>query len=511
MRCAGRVAVLALALVSLVRAAVVEVNLTVEVFRFGSADTPISFNTRGYNGAIPGPTIRVKPGDTLTINLANQLLPDTDGLANTFRLVNTTNLHLHGMHLSPMNLSDDVFRRVAPGSTATYQYTIPADHSPGTFWYHPHVAGSSSLQQGGGMAGTLIVDPLDNDSLPVELAAMKEEILLLQHLCFHNRGKYQDSTPYLNHLNVVKYSGDLVAPEPSFKFPDQVPSYYLVNGQFQPNITMQPGEFRRLRLIGGGTSVFLELRLTPEHPNQTACDIYVIAKDGVYVEQAYTDSFPLLVPGSRLDLAVRCNSTGRYSLASQPDAPYNSKLMESTAVFQGTIASLVVAGEAMTMAAPNKLPPRPAYMPDLRNSAAATQFNVAFETLGGPFVPGPPFPVMRINGQSFSNKDNYVLNITLNKLQEWVVGIAGASNLGAGNHPFHLHVNPFQVVSIGTEPDDILLGIKVGEYRDTLPLISFARLVIRFVPDRFTGRVLFHCHLTPHVDLGMAAVVNISL
>ena len=412
-----------------------------------------------------------------------------------------------------MNNSDDVFRTVAPGQNATYLYQIPADHPAGTFWYHPHVGGSSSLQQGGGMAGVLIVEHRDNSSsVPAALTAMKQELMLLQHLCFHNRGKWQDSTPYLNHLNVVKYSGDKIDPDPHYLFPEQPPSYYLVNGIYQPNITMQPGEFRLFRLVGAGTSVFLELQLLASVASQQACDIYVIAKDGIYVDSPYADPFPLLVPGSRIDLAVRCATVGTYRLVSQPTAPYNDKLMESTAVFQGTIANLIIAGDVMTMNLPTTLPARSAYMPDLMKTpvAAANKLSFAFKTEGGPFVPGPPFPKSTINEQAFVSKDTFIANISLNQVQEWTIGIAGDSNDGAGNHPFHMHVNPFQVVAIGTESNETLLGIRVGEYRDTLPLLAFARITIRFAPNRFTGRALLHCHLIPHVDLGMAAVVNIT-
>ena len=51
--------------------------------------------------------------------------------------------------------------------------------------------------------------------------------------------------------------------------------------------------------------------------------------------------------------------------------------------------------------------------------------------------------------------------------------------------------------------------MRVGEYRDTLPLWQSGDFTIRFVPDRFVGRALVHCHMIPHVDLGMALVVGL--
>lgn len=51
---------------------------------------------------MPGPTLVVSPGDVLVISLVNELEEDTKGPENAFGSANTTNLHLHGMHLSPL-------------------------------------------------------------------------------------------------------------------------------------------------------------------------------------------------------------------------------------------------------------------------------------------------------------------------------------------------------------------------------------------------------------------------
>ncbi len=509
-------AVVIIGAASIVHGKTVTVHLTVDTMRFDTPDTPISFNTRAYNGRYSGPLIRVAQGDSLHINVVNKLTADIDGPVNTFRLANTTNLHLHGLHMSPNAPADDVFRRVLPNSTASYVYEIPSDHTPGTYWYHPHVHGSSSNQQGGGMAGALVVGPADPVSyfkLSPALFAMEEEILLLQHLCFHNDGKYQSSTPYINHLNVVAYGLDNIPPNPKYKFPNEAPDYYMVNGKFQPNITMAPGEFKLFRLIGAGTNAFLELQIVDSSSGKHSCDIYVVAKDGIYVPSAYEDQYPLLVPGSRIDLAVRCNQTGYYHLASQANAPaYNSMLEESTVVFEGNLAGLHILGTPVTMSPPSVLPARPAYLPDLRNITVSpsNEFSLVFETVGGPIPPGPPFRPMHINQQSFATKDTFITSMQLGSVHEWSIGIAGDSNMAAGNHPFHMHVNPFQVVDIGSGMGTEIFGIRVGEYRDTLPLSAISSFRIRFIPDRFTGRALIHCHTIPHVDLGMGAVANIT-
>lgn len=96
--------------------------------------------TRAYNGGVPGPTLLMVPGSIVRLRLHNQLeeegeagnlsLPD-----NTYRWPNTTNLHMHGMQVSPEGVADNVFRTLRPGEVALeYIYEVDADHPSGTFW-----------------------------------------------------------------------------------------------------------------------------------------------------------------------------------------------------------------------------------------------------------------------------------------------------------------------------------------------------------------------------------------
>ena len=81
--------------------------------------------------------------------------------------VNTTNLHLHGLHVSPSpydaatgTCGDNIRCTVRPGSELTFTAAIPDDHPTGTFWYHPHVHSTTALQVGGLMAATLGLVPV---------------------------------------------------------------------------------------------------------------------------------------------------------------------------------------------------------------------------------------------------------------------------------------------------------------------------------------------------------------
>ena len=207
-----------------------------------------------------------------------------------------------------------------------------------------------------------------------------------------------------------------------------------------------------------------------------------------------------------------------YRLVSQANsgALYDAELAQTTIVHDGTLLNIDVHEDTKhsattTSPPPSELPKRPNYLPELINVTNTSQtFSVSFHTIGGPFSFGPPFPSHLINGKAFSGDENdFAANLTLGTLQDWHVGIEGDSDTGAGNHPYHQHVNPFQVVDMGAGLDEYL-GIRVGEYRDTIPLTPTAQYRIRFVPDRFDGRALVHCHMVPHIDLGMAAVVSIN-
>ena len=93
---------------------------------------------------------------------------------------NTTSLHVHGWHVSPRE--DDVFTLIAPGSSKTYVYHLPSSHPAGTFWYHAHGHGSSSLQAGW-MAGALVVHDKDHRRLPPDVVLLLTQVRAGVFMC----------------------------------------------------------------------------------------------------------------------------------------------------------------------------------------------------------------------------------------------------------------------------------------------------------------------------------------
>src|SRR5438552_6448040 len=116
--------------------------------------------TPTYEGTIPGPTLLVRPGDKLSIDMVNDLPANPDLPRKGFFPHDqyTLNLHTHGLTVSPLGISDNIYRRMKPGTTNLIQVDIPADHPSGTFWYHTHKHGSVTYQFLGGMAGVLSVN-----------------------------------------------------------------------------------------------------------------------------------------------------------------------------------------------------------------------------------------------------------------------------------------------------------------------------------------------------------------
>jgi FtsP/CotA-like multicopper oxidase with cupredoxin domain len=104
---------------------------------------PVRFIGKSYEGQLPGPTLVLRAGDKLQIALINSLEPESGVDAvkpaqNAQGRSNHTNLHTHGLHISPSGVADNIYRIAAPGETLQYEYLLPQTHRAGTFYYHPH-------------------------------------------------------------------------------------------------------------------------------------------------------------------------------------------------------------------------------------------------------------------------------------------------------------------------------------------------------------------------------------
>jgi len=157
------------------------------------------------NGTSPGPTLRVRAGDTLRILLINNMPPELVHTGNGVipqgsHSFDVVNLHTHGLHVSPRAPGDDVINTVVPAhKNHPYEYHIPDDHMGGTHWYHPHWHGAVSIHVNFGAAGMIVVEDAENQ-LPAELRHKDStgNIIMEDHIVAAFHVDFKDITDLTN-------------------------------------------------------------------------------------------------------------------------------------------------------------------------------------------------------------------------------------------------------------------------------------------------------------------------
>ena len=440
-----------------------------------------SFVTRAYNGAIPGPTLRASAGDTLAVTLVNTLadVANADDVAmNTFRTPNTTNLHTHGLHVSSAAPGDDIFTEVEPMHTGAFEFAIPDFHMGGTHWYHPHHHGSTALQAGGGAAGLLIVEDAAGE-VPEQVASMPEIILFCSAVDLDAMSEIQAG--FNDALWQVQGDTGIVL---------------LVNGQSAPTVSMDTGVWYRWRVAYAAVESTAKLSF-----DGGDCEMQLLAKDGIYLATAPRAVAELpLYPGARADVAVRCSATGTFNLVAAARRRSRRRLqpgggggggMGGDDAWTGTALTVEVSGDDAAEPDIDAFAVlRPCYLADTRGAAAvdaSAEVNLAG---GNDFT---------VNGASFVDYATYLESFAAGALVELAVdGFAG--------HPFHLHINPYQIVTM--TPDDATY-FQAGDWHDTL-YDGADTATVRLYTDTFTGKMVIHCHILEHEDQGMMGIFEIT-
>lgn len=399
----------------------------------------------GYNGTSPGPTLQVRRGDVLRVELVN-------------RLDVATNLHTHGLHVSPEGNGDNIFVKVAPGETFRYEYRIPDDHPVGTFWYHPHVHGQVAEQVFGGLVGALVVDGSD-----VEVD--RDRVLVVTDTTLDANGRLKEvSTPE----RMMGREGLLV----------------LVNGQVRPRLTAASGDVERWRIINGCSARFLNVQLDGHV-------LHLLGYDGQGLAGPVERPELLLAPGNRVDVLVQFAESGEHLLRA---APYDRGGMGSGMMMRGesgSVDSVPLATAVVTAAesSPRALPVLGSRLPDLRREPVEVRRTLTFAM--GMGLGGMSFT---IDGKEF-DPNRVDQRVRLGTTEEWTI-----QNASPMDHPFHLHVWPFQVV----EPS----AGDIPNWRDTVNVPARGRAIIRVRFADIAGRTVYHCHVLDHEDNGMMGVVE---
>jgi len=415
-----------------------------EVALAGRRATALSFN-----GQVPGPTLRLRPGDRLQVALVN-------------RLATPTNLHVHGLHVSPQGSSDNPFVSIAPGEGFDYDYQIPIDHPPGTYWYHPHPHGLVADQVFGGLYGAIVI------AGGPEIPSTRERLLVISDITLDDAGRVAQAP--MGSVMMGR-EGELV----------------LINGQLKPHLSARPGERERWRVVNACTSRYLRLALPGQQVQVLGLDSDVLARP-LDVEEV------LLAPGNRADLLVTARSDTSALRALDYDRGSGGMGMmggRSSSSSPVMLATLTVAGSA---ASPLPDVPDGARPADLRGQEPSRRRKLTLRAGMGAGM-GMRFT---IDGKEFDHQRTDQA-VQAGTMEEWTI-----RNTAPMDHPFHLHVWPMQVVEQDGAP------LREPIWRDVVNVPAGGQTVVRIAFDDFTGRTVYHCHILDHEDAGMMGVVEVT-
>jgi suppressor of ftsI len=433
-----------------------------------------TFAYNGFVGTIP--TISVAPGDTIVVDLIDDLpqAPSSYGMAFDM------NLHFHGLGVSPRRPSDDVLTMLAePGGSLHYVVRIPKGQEPGLYWYHPHVHGEVNYQVGeGGMSGALVIDGLEHH-LPA-LSKMTQRIIIVRQPGPNDN----DAIPRHRVAN----------PTPC-TFKD--PFLTTLNGAVRPMISIAPGERQFFRVINATGHKTLRLAVDGEQ-------LQLVAVDGFALDSypgtpaTMTESSILVPPAGRAEFIVTGPRSGRTrlrtlcfnsGLAGDPDpelvladlrAP---KHRANDNAFEG---SPVAVGSPL---------PRNGYTTALPSVSARRTVVLSENSSGTQFF---------INGKMFRPDAPPMFVVHVGTVEEWLV-----ENVTEEVHDFHIHQVHFLVWKIN--------GVKVPHpyWADSVVVphvISGTSpgslvLLMDFRDPVIKGEFVFHCHILDHEDRGMMAKI----
>jgi FtsP/CotA-like multicopper oxidase with cupredoxin domain len=212
-----------------------------------------------YNGQVPGPTLRVRLGDTVRVRFHN-------------RLQQPSTIHWHGVRVP--NGMDGVPHLtqppVEPGGSFVYEFS-PKD--AGTFWFHPHVRSSEQVERG--LYGVLIVDDENPAPYAADVVWVLDDWLLDEH---------RQIFPQFNTMHDLMHDG-------------RWGNVITVNGRTAARLSVRAGDRIRLRLLNSANGRIFT-------PDFGALDVKIIAVDGLYLRQPIPYRAFELAPGNRLDLDI---------------------------------------------------------------------------------------------------------------------------------------------------------------------------------------------------------------
>jgi FtsP/CotA-like multicopper oxidase with cupredoxin domain len=421
-----------------------------------------------YNGKIPGPRLEAKPGDTVRIRFAN-------------KLQEPTNLHYHGLHIPATGNADNIFLHIPPGKTLTYEFTLPKNHPAGTFYYHPHLHQSVAKQIFAGLGGIFVVRGALDD-IP-EIKAAQEQFLFLKDFALNPNGQI----PSPNHMELMQgREGPILT----------------ANGQVNPTLSIAKGGLLRLRLVNASTSRFYRLQMD-EHP------FYLIVTDGGAIAEPIELRELLLSPGERAEVLIQGDRPpGKYRLL---NLPYNRVGTGMMGMMGGGMGGMMHGGTGNQTQTPQAIATL-TYQGSANKALPLPQKLLDVETLPQPSKTRRIELSMKMgmgsgmgmaflfNGKTF-DPQRVDASVQLESIEDWDLVNVDPDGM---EHPFHLHINPFQVVSRNGKPEPY------RAWKDTVLVRANETVRIRIPFRDYAGKTVYHCHVLDHEDLGMMGIVEMK-
>ncbi len=460
---------------------------------------------------LESPTLRLSPGDHLSIHLQNDLpvtssdgsmvethMPHSDGGTACAGVMNesSTNLHFHGLALPPVCHQDDsIHTLVDAGQTFDYNLKIPADNPSGLYWYHPHPHRISQQQVQGGASGALIVDGIQL-AVPILASLPERTFILRDQLLSRGAGAPSASIP----------SWDVSINYVPIKYPEYVPA----------TIAVKPGVRQFWRFVNAAANTIFNLQVVSDGVPQP---LEVYAVDGVPLSASpVIETAVYLPPGARAELVLKTplksqnaelittkidsGPTGDsaparlianiVSMTEPSGSGKTSRTLDTAAMT--AVRSVPVRDTGLSGTKPVRT--RNLYFSQNGNgteggSGAATKFYIT--VLGQP-----------VKSYDMGASPNIVAQ--QGTVEDWNI-----QNTTPEDHIFHIHQIHFQLVAVNGVPVNdptIRDTIRVPHQVGRTPLSS-VRLRMDFRDPNIVGSFVYHCHILDHEDRGMMGSIEV--
>ncbi len=399
-----------------------------------------------YRDGILGPVIRATKGETVNVQLQNNLSEET-------------NIHWHGLIL-PEHM--DGHPKDIAMAGASLNYELPILQRAGTYWYHPHPHMATARQVFMGLAGMFIVN--DAEEAALNLPSGENEIpLIIQDKRF--AGSSLDYSPTDDEI-MTGYLGEQI----------------FVNGVFAPYASVNRG-WNRLRILNGSTARVYNLTLSNGIP------FHVIGSDGGLLATPESATSIMLAPGERADVLVDFSSQAmgkEIFMVSNKFSKYNPQGRQAFNIVKFKIDREV--SESFTL---------PTTLSNIQTIPASSAINTRMFDIAA-MIGGMGGGMNRhsINGKTF-DMERIDETVQASTTEIWEFD----NMMGDEIHPMHIHGVQFQVLErMGGR--NALIATEKG-WKDTVLLMPGEKVRIIMTFPTYTGVFVFHCHNLEHEDDGM--------